>query len=128
MNMPNGLAVIEVEGQNSKAVFIDEEALFFARLRASTKKNREEQERKQKEIEDKQRKIAINNYRWRKYTIKTFAKLSLCMAIIIACFTTCFYGLVAPIIAIPVASITIAVGGVKFGTWFNRATNRHRRM
>ena len=136
--MQNGIAVVEVNGDNSKAVFIDEETLFFAKMKAliSKKQNKEKHEQRKENIritkenkvaEYNRRKEEISKYKWYRYTIKTFCKLFIYAVLIYGLFTTWFNGLVAPVIAIPSVSIVIAITGAKFGVWFNRATIRWNR-
>ena len=91
------------------------------------RKNNMRMEQEYKIAEENRRKAENSKRRWRRYTINTFAKIILYCVIVCACFTTWFYGLVAPIIAIPVASVSIAVGSMKFGVWFSRANNRYRK-
>lgn len=137
-NMKNGLAVIEVDENKQRAIFLDEEVLFFARLSAATKKRlkKTEQEQKRrlnkeakrkKEIEDNKRRIENNNYKWRVYTVKTFSNIIFYMLIISGIICSLCVNLISPIIALPLVAVFIAVSGIKFGAWFGRASNRNRK-
>ena len=108
-DMKNGVAIIDVNENEHKAIFFDREVVEFAKLRASIKKNKKKAENKRKYEERKRKKEEREKQekqnklmKWRVYTIKTFCSIMNYIAIIGVVALTMIAELVSPLVAVPV--------------------------
>lgn len=118
--MEKGMAIIENTGAETKAVFIDQEALECARLNLRTEKRVAEAEKVQKEDQRIQRKADKAQARFRAFTMKTLKQVSLCAGIIGLAAWGAYEGMIHPAIAIPVMLFCFCTASVKAGVWFGR--------
>ena len=134
-DMKNGVAIIDVNENESKAIFFDREVVEFAKLSASIKKNRKKadnkrkyEERKRKKEEREKQEIQNKMIKWRVYTVKTFCSIVYYVAIISVVALTMIAKLVSPLVAIPVMAYSLGVSCLKFGTWYGRAISKYDRI
>lgn len=118
--MEKGLAIIERDDTKTKAVFIDHEAIEFARLNAKVKKRVEEAEAARKATNQHNRKAEKVAARRRAYTLNTIWCVLVCGGIIGGVVWAGMAGLIHPAIYIPVIMVCLSVACVRFGLWFGR--------
>lgn len=118
--MEKGMAIIERNEAETKAVFIDQEALECARLNLRTEKRVAEAEKVQKEDQRIQRNADKAQARFRAFTMKTLKEVSLCAGIIGLVAYGGYCEMIHPAIAIPVILICLCTASVKAGVWFGR--------
>lgn len=124
MTFERGLAVIEKNDTETKGIFIDQDALEFARMNAKLDKQRKELEKAQKKVACKQSKAAKAKAERKAYTLKTagyiLANCTICGAVTWAGIA----GLIHPIISAPVSVFCLCVACVRFGAWFGRVVKK----
>lgn len=118
--MEKGMAIIENTGAETKAVFVDQEALECARLNARTKKRIAEAAKTQKENQRIQRNAEKEQARFRAYTMKTLKDVLICGGIIGIASYGGYIGMIHPLIAIPAMLICLCTASVKAGMWFGK--------
>ena len=120
MDMQKGMAIIERDDTQTKAVFIDHEVLEFARLNAQTKKRlakAEEEQRNESRILNREEKMKA---RRRAYTVRTIFQVLTCGGIGGGAVWAGMVGLIHPAILIPVIMVCLSVACVRLGLWFGR--------
>lgn len=118
--MEKGMAIIENTGAETKAVFIDQEALECARLNKRTEKRVTESKNAQKEDQRIQRKAEKEQARFRAFTMKTLKDVLICGGIIGLASFGAYNGMIHPAIAIPVMLFCLCTASVKAGIWFGK--------
>ena len=114
------MAIIERNEQETKAVFIDQEALECARLNLRTEKRVAEAENAQKEDQRIQRNAEKEQARFRAFTMKTLKDVLICGGITGLAVFGESSGMIHPAIAIPVMLICLCAASVKAGIWFGK--------
>lgn len=108
--MEKGMAIIERDEVETKAVFIDHEVTEFARQNARTKKRVEDAiEAKRKAENAKARKRAFHN--------NTIVYMLIRGGVIATAIAAAKAGLVHPVISIPVILLCLCAVCIRFGAW-----------
>lgn len=118
--MEKGMAIIEMNEAETKAVFIDQEALECARLNSRTEKRVAEAQNVQEQNNRIQRKAEKEQARFRAFTMKTLKDVSICSGIIGLAAYGVYSEMINPAIAIPVMLICFCISSVKAGIWFGK--------
>lgn len=133
-DMKNGVAIIDINENESKAIFFDREVIEFAKLSASIKKNRKKadnkrkyEERKRKREEREKQEMQNKLLKWRVYTVKTFCSIVYYVAIISVVALIMIAKLISPLVAVPVMAYSLGVSCLKFGTWYGKAISKYDR-
>ena len=118
--MEKGMAIIERNEQETKAVFIDQEALECARLNMRTEKRVADAQNVQKENHRIQRNAEKEQARFRAFTMKTLKEVLICAGVIGLASFGANNGMIHPAIAIPVMLFCLCTASVKAGIWFGK--------
>ena len=118
--MEHGLAIIEMNDAETKAVFIDRETLEFARQNAKTAKNVARQNAKHRELVRKFKATKKAHDRRKAYTMQTIKDLLIHGGIIGGMTYGCVVGLISPIIGVPVSLFSLCSACIRLGAWFGR--------
>lgn len=120
----NGMAILEKDDVQTKAVFIEQEALERARLNVKAKKNAAERDRKQKEADDSRRKAEKAEARRMAYNASTVKYLATRCIISGVMAGGWYAGLIHPVIAAPIALICLCAASMRLGEWRARTYQR----
>lgn len=120
----NGMAIVERNDTETKAIYIEQEVLEFARQNALAKKNRAENERKQREAEEKRRKARMAEARRRAYNRATAKYLLTRFAVSGIMAGGMAAGLIHPLVSAPLILICLCTASERLGEW--RAKNRKK--
>ena len=120
----NGMAIVERTDTETRAVYIEQEVLEFARQNALVKKRRAENERKQREAEAKRRKARKAEERRRAYNRATVKYLLTRVAVSGVMVAGYLAGLIHPIVAAPIFTVCLCTASERLGEW--RARNRKK--
>lgn len=118
--MEKGMAIIERNEAETKAVFIDQDVLECARLNLRTEKRIAKARNAQKEEQRIQRKAEKEQARYRAFAMKTLKAVLTRGGIIGVAAWGLYEGMVHPAIAIPVMLFCLCTASVKAGVWFGR--------
>lgn len=124
MTFERGLTVIEKNDTETKGIFIDQDALEFARMNAKLDKQRREVEKAQKKAACKNSKAAKAKAQRKAYTLKTVGCILGNCAICGAVTWAGIAGLIHPVISAPVSVFCLCVACVRFGAWFGRVSKK----
>lgn len=116
--MEKGIAIIERDEVETRAVFIDQEILECARLNALTKKHLQEIDEAEKAKERNRRKAAKARAQRKAYALDSAAYILLRVATLGASAWACVAGLISPIICIPVGLYCLCAACLRLGAWF----------
>ena len=105
--MNRGLAIVEVNDTGTQSVFIDQDVVECARLNAKIKQ-REEAARKSEKRSAKRK----------AYADRTAAHVLLNCSAIVCAVWGCVAGLIHPVIALPVAVVSLCGACLRIGAWF----------
>ena len=112
--MEKGMAIIERDEVETKAIFIDYETIEFARQNARTKKRvADANEATQKAEKAQARKQAFTN--------NTIAYMLKRGGVIVAAAVAANAGLVHPVISAPVIILCLCAVCIRFGVWLAKA-------
>lgn len=120
MTFERGLAVIEKNDTETKGIFIDQDALEFARLNAKLDMQRMANEKEQKKAACKNSRAAKAKAQRKAYTIKSISYILANCAVCGAVTWAGIAGLIHPIISIPVSIFCLCVACVRFGAWYGK--------
>ena len=118
--MEKGMAIIERNEAETKAIFIDQEALEMTRLNLRTENRVEKAKNAQKENQRINRKAEKEQARFRAFTMKTLKDVLICGGIVGLMALGTNGGMIHPIIAFPVMLICMCAASVKAGIWFGK--------
>ena len=118
--MEKGMAIIEMNEAETKAVFIDQDVLECARLNLRTEKRVAEAEKAQMENQRIQSKAEKEQARFRAFTMKTLKAVLIRSGIIGLVAWGAKNGMIHPAIAVPVMLFCLCTASVKAGVWFGR--------
>jgi hypothetical protein len=122
--MEHGLAIIEMNEAETKAVFIDRETIEFARQNAKTAKNVARQNAKHRELVRKFMANKKAHDRRKAYTMQTIKDLLIHGGIIGGMTYGCMVNLISPILGIPVALVSLCSACLRLGAWFGRGAKK----
>lgn len=126
--MEKGMAIIEQDDTQTKAVFIDQEVLEFARMSKETKKRIAAQEEAQRKEICNRRKAEKQKAKRKAYTLHTAVYVLIRIAVAVACAWAGTAGMIHPVIYIPVTLFCLCTACLRLGTWFGRSDrNAHSR-
>lgn len=118
--MEKGMAIFERNEAETKAVFVEQDALECDRLNQRTEKRIAEAENAQKQNQRSQRKAEKEQARFRAFTMKTMKEVLICGGIIGLAVYGGYSGMIHPAIAIPVILLCLCTASVKAGIWVGR--------
>lgn len=118
--MEKGLAIIEINDTETRAIHFDQEVLEFARLNTHVKKRVAVAEAQKRNAERTHRRAEKAVARRREYTIRTFCFVLSRIAAAVAVTWAAWTGLVHPIISIPFATICASLAFLRLGMWFGK--------
>jgi hypothetical protein len=113
----NGMGIIEKNDTETKAIFIEQEALEFARQNAKARKNASESDQKKKAADDGRRMAEKAEARRRAYNVDTAKYLLARVAIAGVMAGGWVAGLIHPVIAAPFALICLCTASERLGEW-----------
>ncbi len=117
-NMEKGMAIIERDEVETKAVFIDHEIIEFARQNARTKKHvADAKGAKRKAEKAKARKWA--------FTSNTLVYMLTRGGFIVAVNAAASAGLIHPAISIPVTVLCLCAVCIRFGVWLGKVGEKN---
>ena len=111
--MEKGMAIIERDEVATKAIFIDHEAIEFARQNARTKK-------RVADAKDAKRKAENAQARKRAFIHNTIAYMLTRGGIIAAAAVAANAGLVHPVISAPIIILCLCAVCIRFGVWLGK--------
>jgi hypothetical protein len=120
--MEHGLAIIEMNDTEAKAVFIDRETLEFARQNAKTAKRIANAEAKHRHLVRKFKAEKRANDRQKAYNIESAKRILFHGSVIGGMVYGCMVGLIHPIISVPVALVSLCATCLRLGAWFGRGS------
>lgn len=120
MTMNKGLAVIEANDTETKAFYIDQDALEFARLNAKISKRTKAAEVEQKAASHGNRSAELAKARRKAYSVNAIGKILLNCAICGGVAWAGIAGMIHPIIYVPVSLFCLCVASMRLGAWFGR--------
>ena len=118
--MEKGLAICEMTDNGTRAVFIDQEVLEYAKLNLRTKSRVADQEKEQNSINRRLRNAQIAEARRKAYNRKTLCCLLMETATIAAITCGGFFGLISPVVCFCVSLALLCAVCVRFGIWYGR--------
>lgn len=113
----NGMAILEQNDVQTKAIFIEQEVVEFARQNALTKKHRAANELKRRKAEKAEARRRAYNMATAKYMLTRLA-VSGVMALGWAT------GLIHPLVSIPLIMISLCTACVRLGVWFGKNSRK----
>lgn len=119
-----GMAIVERTDTETKAVYIEQEVLEFARQNALAKKHRAENEQRQKAEETKRRKAKKAEERRRAYNRATAKYLLTRFAVSGVMVAGWAAGLIHPLVSAPMILICLCTASERLGRW--RAKNHKK--
>lgn len=119
-----GMAIVERTDTETRAVYIEQEVLEFARQNALAKKHRAENEQRQKEAESKRRKAQKAEERRKAYNVATAKYLLTRFALSGVMAAGWAAGLIHPLVSAPLILFSLCTASERFGEW--RAKNRKK--
>ena len=122
--MERGLAIMEVNDTETKAVFFDQEVIEFARLNAQTKKRVAEAERAQRATASQRGKAERAQARRQAYNIATACYVLSRSAIAGGAAWACAAGMINPIISLPVVLYCLCTASARAGVWIGKNSKR----
>lgn len=122
--MNKGIAIIERNDKETKAVFVDMETVEMARLNARVSKNCQNIEKAHAKAVHKQNKEEREKAKRKAYTVKTLACFFGNCIVSLAVAWAWLAGLIHPIIAIPVSVVFQWIACVRIGAWFGKMVKR----
>lgn len=120
MTMQTGLAIIERDETETKAIFVDHEVIDFARQNAKTKKRMEAAAQAQIKADHIQRKAEKAKARRKAYNLKTLAHVLTGFTVSGAVAWAGMAGMIQPIISIPVSLFCLCAACLRLGAWFGK--------
>ena len=124
LHMEKGMAIIERDEVATKAIFIDQEIIEFARQNARTKKRVADAQETTQKVEmaktKKTEKAEKEEARKRAYTNNTIAYMLKRGGIIVAVNAAAKAGLIAPVISAPVIILCLCAVCIRFGVWLGK--------
>lgn len=118
--MEKGLAIIEVNEAETRSVFIDQDVIECARLNALTKKRIAKTEAEHRKANRNRRKAEKVAAQRRAYTLDTIGYILTRGGIIGAMAWAGMYGMIHPIICVPVTVFCLCTACLRLGAWFGR--------
>lgn len=118
--MEKGMAIIERDETQTKAVFIDHEILDFARQNAKTRNRLARIDAAKREAVRKHRNAEKAKARRKAYTMNTIGYVLIRFAIIGALMCAGMVELIHPVIWIPVSLFCLCTACLRLGTWFGK--------
>ena len=118
--MANGLAIVEKSEEQTRAFFIDQDALECARMNAQTKKKREHEEAMQQKNKLNRHKAEREKSRRKAYTVKTIKHIIFSCVLSGGVIAAGIAGLIHPIIYIPVAVFALCTACLRLGLWLGK--------
>ena len=122
--MEKGLAIIERDETETKAFFIDHEALEFTRQNAKTKKRLADIEEENKIKEKQHRKESRVQARRRAYLAKTVGYICTRCVLSVAVAWAGMAGMIHPAICVPVSVFFICAACLRLGKLFGFIGNK----
>lgn len=122
--MEKGLAIIERNDTETKAVFIDKETIEFARLNAQTKKRFAHAESMKHKADQTRRKAEKAEARRKAYNLNTAKHILIHGCTIGAVAWAGTAGMIHPAICIPVGLFCLCAACLRFGAWFGRVAKK----
>lgn len=119
-----GMAILEQNDVETKAIFIEQEVVEFARQNALAKKHRADTDRKQKEADCKRRKAEKAEARRRAYNVATAKYLLTRVAVSVVMAWGWTAGLIHPLVSLPLILICMCTASERLGQW--RARNHKK--
>ena len=120
--MKNG--IMTIDNSNIKTVYIDREAVEFARLNKRTQDHISNIENAKADAERNHRKAESKRKKFEDFTLKTLLSVVFGMFGTIAIIMAGVAGMIAPVIWIPVAIAWLCLISIKIGVWFGRAVEQ----
>lgn len=118
--MEKGLAIIERDEVETRAVFIDQDILECARLNALTKKHLHEMDEAEKAKERNRRMVAKEKARRKAYAVNSAYYVLMRLAVIGAVAWAWTAGMISPAICIPVSLFCLCTACLRLGAWFGK--------
>ena len=123
--MEKGMAIIERDEVETKAIFIDHEIIEFARQNARIKKHvadaNEAMQKEEKAKHTATQKAEKAKARKRAFTNNTIAYMLKRGGIIVAAAVAANAGLVHPVISAPIIVLCLCAVCIRFGVWLAKA-------
>lgn len=115
--MERGIAILEVNEAETKAVYIDQDFVDFARMNARIKKRVEGAEKVQKVAANNRRKAEKAEEKRRAYNMASVKYLLTRSAVIGAMAWGCVAGLIHPLVSAAVILICLCTASARIGAW-----------
>ena len=122
--MEKGLAIIEMDEVETRAVFIDRETLEFARQNAKTAKNIAKAEAKHRRLVRKFKAQKRANDRKKAFDFETLKRVLTHSGVIGGMAWAVMSGLIHPIIGVPIALYSLCAACLRIGTWFGKRVSK----
>ena len=113
----NGMGIVEKNDTETKAIFIEQESLEFARPNSKAKKNAAATDQKQKAADDGRRKAEKAEARRKAYNTDTAKYMLNRLALSVVMAGGLAAGMVDPIIAAPIVLICLCTASERLGEW-----------
>ena len=119
-----GMAIVKCTDTETRAVYIDQEGLEFARQNALARKHRAENEQRQKEAESKRRKAKKAEARRMAYNMATARYLLTRFTLSGVMAAGWAAGWIHPLVSVPLILISLCTASERLGEW--RAKNHKK--
>ena len=119
--MTNGIFILEKTDTGSTGVYIDQDAVEFARQNARTQKRIRAAEAAQRREEKAHRTAEMEAERRRAYNMGTLKTLAIYSVIIMGAAWGCAAGMIHPAICIPVTVFCLCAACLRLGAWFGKS-------
>lgn len=113
----NGMGIVEKNETETKAIFIEQEPLEFARQNAKVKKKETDNDQKQKAADDGRRKAEKAEARRKAYNTDTAKYMLTRLAVSGVMAGGWAAGMVHPVIAAPFVLICLCTASERLGEW-----------
>ena len=118
--MERGLAIIERDEVETRAVFIDQDVLECAKLNALTKKHLKEMDEAEKARERNRRRIEKEKARRKAYNRDSAVYVTMRLGTVGAVAWACTAGMISPAICVPVGLFCLCTACLRLGAWFGK--------